>query len=638
LVAAIGAALTIGVMAGFLDLAVFAVQFHVLHRVGLSTLKISRHASWMIPVAGASVSIAAILALTLPAVLIAKWKTNNGGRPARWAWEWCGAVLGTFLVLGPILAIRGLHSGAGLFLAIATGYRLRTVVAPPTARWSRAVCWGGAIATVVLPAFGAWRWDSVNRAEARAWASAPIAPRAPNLLWIVLDTVRADHMSLHGYHRPTTPAIDAWSRRGITFDQARSAAPWTLPSHLTMLTGLWPHEHGGRVDRPYSGGAPTLAEHLAEQGYATAGFAANTGMCNACYGVGRGFDFYLDHPCNHEVGTAAALRNSAIGVRALRLARKLKVGPQDEFPFRKVLAAPEIADLGRSWLDRADARNEVADRRPTFLFLNFMDAHGPYIPPKNRPRQFWTGPDLMTKEVNPETGWYAMGLRDAARPADRPHAQRELDAITRRLVDVYDDCIAGLDAEVGRLLDDLKASGRLENTWVLITADHGEHFGEHGQFGHGTTLYDDLTHVPLVLIPPSGDDRSPRGRRVAAPVSHRDLPTTMTSLLLPDSTSPFPGRSLARHWASEAPVDPDPILSQQEWQELVGPDVRSDQIKTMDAVLAEGHTLILASGRPAELYRLADDPRQERNLIDDPASQAVLDRLRRTLDGLRAKP
>ena len=140
--------------------------------------------------------------------------------------------------------------------------------------------------------------------------------------------------------------------------------------------------------------------------------------------------------------------------------------------------------------------------------------------------------------------------------------------MVRRLGDLYDDCLLGLDAELGPFFRELRASGRLEDTWVVITSDHGEEFGEHGIFGHGVSLYNQVTHVPLILIPPgpgrrgSGDDpyASLRGRRIRIPVSLRDLPATLTSLLLPGTAHPFPGRSLARYWGTDDPGPPDPIL------------------------------------------------------------------------------
>src|SRR5262249_33285930 len=157
----------------------------------------------------------------------------------------------------------------------------------------------------------------------------------------------------------------------------------------------------------------------------------------------------------------------------------------------------------------------------------------------------------------------------AATTAERPALKNELDAVSNRLSDLYDECLHGMDAALGRFLSGLREDGLLRDTWVVITADHGEHFGEHGHFGHGSTLYNAMTHVPLILIPPessSGDGLDPaaglRGRHISVPVSQRDLAHTIAGLLDPEGTNPFPGRSLARYWSDQAPGPPDPVLSQ----------------------------------------------------------------------------
>ena len=164
-----------------------------------------------------------------------------------------------------------------------------------------------------------------------AWSQP--ASKAPNLLFIVLDTLRADHMSLYGYNRSTTPQLDAWSKEGITFDMARSAAPWTLPSHVTMFTGLWPTQHGARVDQPYYGASPTLAEHLRSRGYATAGVVANVRMCNQVYGVGRGFDTYIDYPWNQEVTFHSAMASSKLGATVLSTMSRFGLPAPHHYPL-----------------------------------------------------------------------------------------------------------------------------------------------------------------------------------------------------------------------------------------------------------------------------------------------------------------
>jgi arylsulfatase A-like enzyme len=666
----VGATVAVGVAAGFLELAVLMTQLHGLHRIGLSTLRMSRHVTWMVPVAETLVTAGLALVLVFPVVAGGAWwrrRRARSGAPAgdpRRPWIWAGTILGTLLVLGPLLAIRGLHAGPALVLALGFGLKFRRWVVRPTPRWPRAACWAGAIAAGILPGYILRDWNRLGGAEARAWSRpAPEAP-APNLLWIVMDTVRADRLSVQGYSRPTTPALEQWARRGITFDMARSAAPWTLPSHLTMFTGLWPFEHGARIDRSYHGPAPTLAEHLAAHGYATGGFVGNTGMCNAYYGLGRGFDRYVDNPLNHEVSLRATLLNSALGAWALKLARMAGLPAPAEFPFKARIPAPEVIARAQTWLDGVQHRNAAAasssgpgsdrpSRRPYFLFLNFVDAHGPYLPLPTAPRAFSTGPLPPRGRAVPQNGWVAVEARNAAGPERRPRLQEELDAVIRRLGDLYDDCLRGLDAELDRFLRQLQAAGLLENTWVVITADHGEHFGEHDLFGHGGSLYNELTHVPLILIPPLAGTRPARGEagrvdpsealrggRVGVPVSHRDLPATMTALLLPGAANPFSGRSLARHWRTDGsgPQPPDPILSQLEEQPLEGVDVQSDRVITMDSVLEDDHVLIETNNSGTELYDLFGDPRQQRNLAGRPAERRRQERLERTLERILRDP
>ncbi len=210
--------------------------------------------------------------------------------------------------------------------------------------------------------------------------------------------------------------------------------------------------------------------------------------------------------------------------------------------------------------------------------------------------------------------------------------------------DLYDDCLLALDAELGRFLRHLRDAGYLANTWVVITADHGEHFGEHDCFGHGSSLYNEQTHVPLILIPPlgaatTGDDPagSLRGRRIRRPVSLRDLPRTVTELLLPAAENPFPGRSLARDWRTLQPGPPEPILSQLEEPHLAGDDFASEQVSRVNSAIVDDHVLIEFNNRPPELYHLYEDRLQQRNLADLPASRQRLEMMRRTLNALRGR-
>ncbi len=646
----LAAAIAVGVISGLLELAVVMVQVHVLHIVDWSTLMISRHAAWMIPATGAAVVVPLALGLVAPMQMLAAYRLRR--RPEDVApgpaWDWAGMVLGTLLLLGPLLAVRGFHPIAPVAVAMGAGSRIRRLIVRPTPTWRRRARGGAAIGIGVLLLLLASQWRT--GASVPAPRGAPMSRPAPNLLWIVVDTLRADRMSLYGYERPTTPNLEAWARAGITFDMARSTAPWTLPSHISMFTGLWPSEHGACIDQAYRGPSPTLAEHLRSRGYRTAGITANVRMCNTAYGVGRGFEHYVDYPWRDEVSLKAALSNSTVGAALEEMARRVGLPAPNVYPFDYRQTADVIAAKGRAWLDSAgspDRGDEAGSGAPFFLFLNFMDVHGPYLPSAEAAGRFADGPAPTKHNARPEDGWRAIQARDSASAEQRPRRQQELDAVSRRLGDLYDECLVGLDAELGRFLAGLREAGLLADTWVVITGDHGEHFGEHGQFGHGSSLYNEQTHVPLILIPPLGDARSggdphrdQRGRRIGVPVSLRDLPATMTDVMLPGGGSPFPGRSLARHWHSERVERPDPVLSELDQPRLKGEDFRTQDVTRIESLIDEDHVLIEYGNHTPELFALFADPHQVRNLADRPDQGPRRQRMRKVLDALhhRAGP
>jgi arylsulfatase A-like enzyme len=630
------------VASGLLELAVLMIQVRGFHLVDWSTLMISRHGGWMIPLTGASVVVPLGLALVAPALLLAAHRVRR--RPELDApgpaWDWAGMVLGTLLLLGPLSAIRGFHPMAPFAVSIGVGFRIRRLLVRPTPLWRRGIHGAAMIGVGVLALLVLTQWHADASGPERHMAR--MGRKDPSLLWIVVDTLRADRMSLYGYSRPTTPELEAWAKAGITFDTARATAPWTLPSHISMFTGLWPSEHGACIDQAYRGAAPTLAEHLRAHGYRTAGIAANVRMCNSAYGVGRGFDHYVDYPWRDEVSLKAALSNSSLGSMLVEGARRLGLPAPDVYPFEYRQSAREIAAKGREWLDSPNfpGRGDVgSSAAPFFLFLNLMDVHGPYLPPADAPRRFWSGPAPTKNNARPEDGWRALRARDAADPEHRPQQQRELDAVSRRLGDLYDECLVGLDAELSRFLGSLRDAGLLANTWVVLTADHGEHFGEHGHFGHGSSLYNEQTHVPLIIIPPLGDGRSGgdphsslRGTRIGVPVSLRDLPATMTELMLPGEPSPFPGRSLARHWRTDHSEVPDPVLSELDQPRLKGEDFRTQQVTRIESLIDEDHVLIEYGNQTPELFALFEDPNQVHNLADRPDQGARRQRIRNVLD------
>ncbi len=251
----IGAGLAVGAVSGLLELLVQAIQHRILHQVHWRTLVISRHAGWMV------VLVATVLTPCLAALLMAPafwWAVRRKRQDATasrlaWTWDLAGMILAALLVLGPIQTVHGLAPTAPVVVALGAGVQLRRFVVRRSEAWQRTACWAGGIVVGLLPIYTFWTWHAASSVPERVPCA---AAGAPSVLWIVLDTVRADHTSIYGYHRATTPQLEAWAKRGITFDMARSPASWTLPSHLSMFTGLWPTQHGARVDRPYSGRRP----------------------------------------------------------------------------------------------------------------------------------------------------------------------------------------------------------------------------------------------------------------------------------------------------------------------------------------------------------------------------------------------
>ena len=254
-----------------------------------------------------------------------------------------------------------------------------------------------------------------QRLEARR----PLPPAgSPNVLLIVLDTVRADHLSLEGYRRPTSPNLERLAKIGIRFDRARATAPWTLPSHAGFFTGRWPHELGVQWLTPLRTDAPFLAEYLASRGYATAGFIANTGYCSYDSGLARGFTHYEDYVLER----LNFLRTSVL-IAGL-LGHIYEYGfANDSGPLRWVAEFVErwfyashrkdAASINRALLDWLGGRR--GQTRPFFVFLNYVDAHSPYTVPQGAPHRFGHKPASSYEIRNHRP---RVGLDRSADPAE----------------------------------------------------------------------------------------------------------------------------------------------------------------------------------------------------------------------------
>ncbi|MGE3956203.1 MAG: sulfatase-like hydrolase/transferase [Vicinamibacterales bacterium] len=447
-----------------------------------------------------------------------------------------------------------------------------------------------------------------TRATPQAVAGTP-RPGAPNVIVVTLDTVRAGHLSLYGYGRDTSPNVRAFAGRGVTFDAAFSAAPWTLPSHASMFTGRWPHELSANYDVPLDAATPTLAEFFSARGYATAGFVSNLQYCGRTSGLSRGFGHYEDYP--RSIGSVVSCSVSAKAVvNNFRLRRLIG---NDQHTDR--VDASEINARALAWLeDQGD--------RPFMMFLNYFDAHEPYLPPPPYDRAF--GPGRAHGRFSPLHHW---GWNPAFnhRPLTAAEQEEEIDA--------YDGSLKYLDFRFGEFLQALDRDGRLANTIVVITADHGEEFAEHGVYEHGYTLYHAGVHVPLVFVAPG----LPAGVRIPTPVSVRDLAATVAALADATASSAFPGHSLAAHWqlpAGEARSSPAFSTvrrppGQPDWFPVSKGDM---QALTTD----DGLRYIVNGDGREELYDLAADPAEKDDLVQRPERRAQLEAARAAVASLLA--
>jgi arylsulfatase A-like enzyme len=484
-------------------------------------------------------------------------------------------------VSGWLLIVRKLYPLAVVALAAgvaAQSARLSARYPDFFDRWVRRTVWLPAVVSIGL-AVGFFTWP--RWVEHRALAALPAAsPSSPNVLLIVLDTVRAKSISLYGYARSTTPNLDRLAARGVVFNHAYSTAPWTLPAHGSMFTGRFPHELTGNWLSAIDATHPTLAETLAREGYLTAGFIANTAYCGAEYGLARGFDHYEDH----EIAPTAALLSTSFG-GSLAKALKIADRPIADRKFGLKTAADVNGEFLR-WLGARDAT------RPYFAFLNYYDAHAAYQAPQEFRRRF--------RSTDPRGDVWSRKL-DAWSPEQ-----------IRELNDAYDATIAYVDAELGQLIAALEHRGSLDRTLVIITSDHGEQFGEHDLLEHANSLYAQVLHVPLIAMYPR---QLPAGIRTDAFVSIRDLPATILDLTNLENRAALPGRSLRRHWANAGGGIDEPLLQEVERAFDAYPDRYPARKGRMESIIFKGMHYIKNEGSgQEELYDLARDPEETTDL------------------------
>jgi arylsulfatase A-like enzyme/Tfp pilus assembly protein PilF len=370
-----------------------------------------------------------------------------------------------------------------------------------------------------------------------------------NILLVTIDTLRSDRIGAYGAKRPPTPVMDRLAAEGALFEQAVAQAPMTRPSHASILTGLYPFQHGVRDNfaPPLAPAHRTLAEMLKASGYVTGGFVGSF-ILNTQSGLGRGFDEFDDN-----FGTGE--KNSAFFTDYQR-------------------RAADVEAVTGTWLEQA-----AASGRPFFAWVHFYDPHSPYAPP----------PPYST------------------RYADHP----------------YEGEIAYTDEVLGKLFARLQRLGVLDRTAIIVTADHGESLGEHGEEEHGFFIYDAVVHVPLMVRYPA---RIGRGVRVKTEARSVDLVPTILDLAGLPPAAGLPGRSLMPDIAgvrrASAPAYSESLFPRIHfgWSEL-----RSIRM---------GGWKYIQAPRP-ELYDLTRDPGERNNLYaaEGPRAASLRSRLLDTMGG-----
>jgi arylsulfatase A-like enzyme len=419
-------------------------------------------------------------------------------------------------------------------------------------------------------------------------------PSRPDVLLVVLDTVGARFTSLHGYGLDTTPTLERMAAEGAWFRNAVAPAPWTVPSHASLFSGEPPRVAGGHHEHPaLPDDASTTAELLAAAGYRTGAFVANpwVGRFN---GLTQGFE--------HEEALWEILR-PARAFAAFRLGAEW-------FAHRAGKGAALLIERALVWWGQAGDR-------PSFVFLNLMEAHSPFHQVPGAGRYGVQDPRTVGERAH-LAQMYGPESIDYPRPGEVEASQRLHAAGTRYL-----------DQQLGQLIETLRAQGRLDRTVIALTSDHGEGFGEHGFYGHMLGLYEETLHVPLVIrYPPAIEP----GTIVDEPVSLRRIHDTLLALCGVAESE----RSLL---AAARPPDDSFVISEQMRPLQVLRDFRrrgSRDLSHLDdrALRIRKGPLVLLRKTPADgtaarwfFFDLAIDPDETRNLWPDPRATVLREAL-----------
>jgi arylsulfatase A-like enzyme len=415
------------------------------------------------------------------------------------------------------------------------------------------------------------------------------AAQSPNVLIISFDTLRADHLSTYGYRRPTSPALDALADKSVVFDRAYTVMPTTLPTHLSMMTGVAPlHHQVYSNNMRFVGDTPTLAEQLSAEGYRTAGFVSGLPLRKST-GMDRGFDEY-----------------PAIATRKV----------EGEITTERAI----------NWL------HENTDD-PFFMFVHFFDAHIYYSKPDNHEFPFAVDGNLKAWMDGAGIADISAEELDLGMP---PFEGKQLDLFEN--VNLYDNQIHRVDGLIGNLLSALKQSGQFDNTLIIVTSDHGQGLGQHDHYYHGLRLFEEQVRVALIVKPTQQMNwPSTRNNKL---VSILDISPLVLEITGTEAGPVQHGRSLnSAVFASPETGERNLLVHRRSGKKLVPPQNQgkvNGQAKALPqfAVLTEnGYKFIEADDGSATLYYLPDDPLELANLA--PEETKKTQELKRIMEQLK---
>lgn len=483
------------------------------------------------------------------------------------------------------LLVASITAGIGLVelgrFASRTAGRLATL---PAKRLRRGAAGAGISLALMAGALAA------GRSIARAAAATPASADRPNVLIIVADALRADHVGCYGAARVKTPALDALAARGTRVEKTYASSSWTGPATASILTGLYPGSHGLMTYRDRQrDDAISVAEVFARAGYATAGIAANP-VLSEKLGFGSGFDLWEE-----EIEPGRLNHHRGAPIYATLTALSLWPVPEI-FP-----RAEEVVLRAVSWLERRGPR-------PFFLYLHFMDPHDPYAPPPPF--------DTMYARAGAEPLRMQFGTLPEITQGTYPVGPEDLD----RLLSLYDGAISYMDGRIGELLetiDRLEGPGR---TIVVFTADHGEEFNEHGGLGHEHTLYEELVRIPLIVAGPGIG----AGAVIEGPVRQIDIAPTILDAAGLSFPQPPEGASILTALASGGPAPERDLFLEEAYIGIRSPFHAFRAIRQGSFKLI-GSSFHVRGGGPWrwEMYDLASDPGEKHDLSGERAAEAA---------------